>query len=383
MSEGAAPLPPVLIFAPAAIGGIAEYVRYQAQELARRGCNVTVLCTPQFAARPGDGFRREPALLSVAGTSPAARALRVLATVANYYKLAIFILRTRARVVLLEANSDYHALFWAWPHVLLARFGVLYLANFHDPVREHRRGPRWLHRLNLRLSLAPLHGGLIHASPPAEAGLPERLVMRVVPHGLYTDYARHERNVDLRARLAIAPDALLVLAFGHIADRKNLDLLVRALAEVPEMVLVVAGAPSSRQDRPGSHYAALAEELDVAARFRLAEGHVPDKDVSAWFASADVVALTYSGQFVSQSGVLQIAANWDRPVLASGGPGPLRDAVQAFGIGEWIEPDSVPAIVAGIARMRKGGASHSEAFKAYREHASWAKNIDGLIAIIS
>lgn len=372
-----------LVFAPSAIGGIAEYVRYQADELGRRGCAVTVLCTSRFPQSADAAYRRETGLFRVEGSGLAARVLRALALIANHYKLAMAILQRRTSVVLLEANSEYHALFWAWPHVLLARLGVRYLANFHDPVREHRRGPRCLHRLNLRASLAPLHGGLIHAPPPAEAQLPARLAMRIVPHGIYTAYAQHPPAFDARQRLRIAPDALLVLAFGHIADRKNLDLLVRALAEVPAMVLVVAGAPSSRQDRPGSHYAALAETLGVVGRFHLVEEHVPDGEVSAWFAAADVVALTYAGHFVSQSGVLQIAANWDKPVLASGGQGPLRETMQAFGLGQFVEPDSVSAIVDGLAAIGSGGTDYAQAFRRYREHASWARNIDGLLDIIS
>lgn len=383
MSEGRPPLPEVLVFAPTAIGGIAEYLRCQVEELALRGCHATVLCTPQFAQAGMANCRVEPTLLSVGGTGLPARVLRALSTIANYYKLAAAVLRHGARVVLLEANSEYHALFWAWPHILLARRGVRYVANFHDPVREHRRGPRWLHRLNLRLSLAPLHGGLIHAPPPHEAGLPARLDVRVVPHGIYDAYAEHVPAFDARGRLGVAGAAMVMLAFGHIADRKNLDLLVRALPHVPDMVLIVAGAPSSPRDRPGSHYAALAGELGVVSRFHLVEEHVPDAEVSAWFAAADVVALTYAGGFVSQSGVLQMAANWDKPVLASGGPGPLRDTVRQFGLGEVVEPDSTDAIVQGLCRLRSGCEDYAARFAAYRQHASWARNVDVLVDVVS
>lgn len=383
MTQERASLPPVLIFAPSAIGGIAEYTRCQAEELARRGCAVTVLCTPQFARLGAANCRLEPGLLAVGGTGLLARGLRVLAGIANYHKLASAVLRHRARAVLIEANSEYHALFWAWPHILLAGRGVRYVANFHDPVRERRRGPAWLHRLNVRLSLAPLYGGLIHAPPPGEAGIPARLDMRIVPHGIYTAYAQHPPAFDARHRLAIAGDALVFLAFGHIADRKNLDLLVRALVEVPGMVLVVAGAPSSPRDRPGSHYAALARERGVASRFHLVEEHIPDAEVSAWFAAADIVALTYAGGFVSQSGVLQVAANWDKPVLASGGAGPLRDTVRYFRLGEFVEPDSVAAIVDGLARITQGREDYAARFRAYREHASWARNVDALLDVIS
>jgi glycosyltransferase involved in cell wall biosynthesis len=90
-------------------------------------------------------------------------------------------------------------------------------------------------------------------------------------------------------------------------------------------------------------------------------------------------------RYVSQSGVLHVAANWNRPVLASGGPGPLVETVRRFGLGEIVVPDSVDSLVEGMQRMIERGRetqADRDAWEAFREHASWGRNADLLLAAV-
>lgn len=374
----------VLVFAPSPLGGMAEHVHYQAGELARRGYAVTLLCRPDFVKRAGDvTYAQHRSLVAVRGASLAARVGRVAANVINHWLLAWHIIRLRPAFVLMEANSEYHALGWAWPHLLLRRLGVIYIANFHDPLRDRRWGPHWLHRWTLRLAYGSLHGGLIHGPAPEGAWLPARLTLREVPFGPFDDLAGRPATFDGRARLGIGADAFVVLAFGHIADRKNLDLVVTALAEVPGAHLIIAGPPGSTSDRPPAFYAELAARLGAADRVHLVAGFVTEGDLPAWFAAADAVALTYTRGFVSQSGVLQIAALWDRPLLASGGEGPLLDTVRTYGLGLVIEPDSASAIASGLMRLASERLDLATNFARYRASTSWQANVDGLLAVVA
>ena len=373
----------VLVFAPTPRGGIAEHVHYQAQELARRGWAVTVLCGPDFARPIGaGGYRQMRRLPSVRGAHRAARLARAGCAVLAYYVLAWEIVRSRPRFVLMEANSEYYSPAWFLPHWLLRRTGVIYLANFHDPVRERRRGPRWLHALSVRLSHAFLAGGLIHGPVPPEAGLPRLLVVREAPFGSFTDLAGRPPPFDVRATLGIPEDAFVLLAFGHVADRKNLDLLIAALAEVPQAQLVVAGQTASSSDRPVTFYVGLARRLGVAARVHFVDAFIPEGDIPAYFAAADAIALTYDSRFVSQSGVLQIAALWDKPLLASGGPGPLPATVARYGLGVTVEPDSAAAIAAGLARLVAERPDVAAGFAEYQASTSWKVNVDRLLEVV-
>ncbi|MET0181141.1 MAG: glycosyltransferase family 4 protein [Novosphingobium sp.] len=373
----------VLIFAPSPLGGFAEHTHYQAQELARRGVAVTVLCTPGFV-KPAErcAYRQARRLLAVSGRSLFARIGRKLADVLNYWILAWVVQRERPDLVLMEANTEFAALWWAWPHLLLARSGVTYLANFHDPVRGAILGMRWYGQLLRRLAYGILRGGLIHGPPPPEAWLPRWLTMVEAPLGVFTDLAARTAPFDARARLGIPADAYLLLAFGHVADRKNLDLLIAALPDLAGVALLVAGTTTSPRHRPVAAYRELAERAGVSDQVRFVDAVIPEADIAAYFLAADAIALTYNAGFVSQSGVLQIAALWDRPILASGGDGPLREAIERHRLGVFVAPDDVGAIVAGVETLRRREV-HAAGFAAYRAAASWRINVDRLLELFA
>ena len=374
----------VLVFAPSPFGGLAEHVHYQAGELARRGFEVRVLCRADFA-KPAHAvsYIQERRLLTIAGTGLPARLIRAALGIANWYILAWRIVRLRPAFVLLEANSEYYAAMWFLPHWLLSRAGTIYVTNFHDPVRGPERGPgRLTHGVSIRLAYASLSGGLIHGPAPPRAYLPPRLVIREAPFGPFTDLLGKPPGSDLRARLGIEREAFVVLAFGHVADRKNLDLVIAALAELPSVHLVVAGRATSANARPIAWYADCARRLGVEQRVHFADGFIAEADIPSWFAAADAIVLTYARGFVSQSGVLQIAALWDRALLASGGDGPLRQTVEAFDLGVTVEPDSVPAIVAGLRRLIDDPRNRAANFARYRATTSWAVNVDRLLEVV-
>ena len=374
----------VLIFAPSPFGGLAEHVHYQASELARRGFGVTVLCRPDFAKPERDTpYHQERRLLTIAGAGLPARLLRAALGIANWYILAWRIVRLRPAFVLLEANSEYYAPSWFLPHWLLSRAGTIYVTNFHDPVRGPFRGlQRLTHGLSIRLAYASLSGGLIHGRAPPSAYLPRRLIIREAPFGPFTDLLGKPAGFDLRARLGIGREAFVVLAFGHVADRKNLDLVIAALAEMPTVQLIVAGTTTSANDRPITYYADCARRAGVEQRVHFADGFIAEADIPAYFAAADAIALTYARGFVSQSGVLQIAALWDRPLLASGGDGPLRQTVETFDLGITVEPDSSTAIVAGLCHLIDDPRDRSANFARHRATTSWEVNIDRLLEVV-
>jgi glycosyltransferase involved in cell wall biosynthesis len=372
----------MLIFAPTPRGGLAEHVHYQARELARRGFAVTVLCRPEFA-KADPAYRRAESLRSATGTGLAARLARAALRIADYYVLAAATIRDRPAFVLMEANSEYFSPAWFLPHWLLRRRGTIYLANFHDPLRKRRFGPAWWHALTVRLGYAPLAGGLIHGPAPPGAYLPLRLIIREAPFGPFADLAGRPAPFDLRARLGIPREAFVLLAFGHVADRKNLDLVIDALAGQHQAHLVVAGRPGSSADRALAFYAGRARQAEVAARVHFVDAFIPDSDVPAYFAAADAIALTYAREFVSQSGVLQIAALFDKPLLASGGEGPLPATVRGYDLGVVVEPDSARAIAAGLERLIAEPRDLSGNFARYRASTSWEVNVDRLLEVVA
>ncbi|HST71856.1 MAG TPA: glycosyltransferase [Kocuria rosea] len=83
-----------------------------------------------------------------------------------------------------------------------------------------------------------------------------------------------------------------ILALGRLVERKGVDVVVRALAQLPGAELVVAGGPDRAEldrDPEALRLRALARELGVAERVELL-GRVDHGDAAALLAGADVVA---------------------------------------------------------------------------------------------
>lgn len=175
-----------------------------------------------------------------------------------------------------------------------------------------------------------------------------------------------------------ASPEVVFLAFGFIRNNKNLDLVIRALTEFPRAHLIVMGKAQSQKDKPVEFYRKLAEELALSERVKFFDTFVPDEKLASYFAAADVVVLTYDKSFHSQSGVLNVAARARRPVLASAGESPLKDCVEKFRLGVFVEPDDMRALKEGIKKISSGewrASSGEPDWQGYEAFASWDVNV--------
>lgn len=82
-----------------------------------------------------------------------------------------------------------------------------------------------------------------------------------------------------------------LLSVARLVPRKGVDDVIRALVELPDAELLVAGGPAAAElagDAEARRLSALAEELGVAGRVRLL-GQVPHDELPALIASAHAV----------------------------------------------------------------------------------------------
>ena len=366
-------------------GGIADYAHEQAREMVRRGIDLTVLCKKRFAADREDVPYRVRCLFVADPKRVRVKRLRqimlALIVILNEWIAAGYIALHRPQTALRDGFSELMAPFWFFPHLMLDRiFGVIYAVDLHDPDRKRIFGPQWWHRLSVRAAYSMNRIILVHDARAKGVELaPRRAVVVEVPHGILPLVQSSEvlapNGIELRAKLGIPQGVPLLLSFGFIADRKNIDLVIRALAAVPDACLLVAGRVASTRDRSVEQYAKLARQVGVADRVFFEERFVPDHEVAAFFQPADGILLTYKSEFVSQSGVLHLAANWDKPVLAASGRGPLTETVARHNLGIVVEPDSVVALTEGLTRL-VSGRYPALGWAGFREVASWKLNID-------
>jgi glycosyltransferase involved in cell wall biosynthesis len=373
--------PKILLFSPSTSGGIAEHTLYQAKALEKAGAKVTCLIAPSFLDGRPTGFET----ITCLSDPPAAGGSRLVKKVkmvwrltADRFVLAWQIWKRRPELVLLDSYVEYFAPLWVWPHWLLARWcGICYAANLHDPVRNFAVGPAWWHKLSVRVAYLPLDFVLVHDKLQEPSPVPARVRVVQVPHGLYEISGQSVSAKEIRQSWGVKEEQKVFLAFGYVRDGKNLDLAVRALAQVPEAFLVVAGSVASTKDKPFAYYRELAAQLGVLERCHFVEGFVADDELGKYFAGTDFVLLTYASSFHSQSGVLNIAARARKPVLASASPSPLIESVRKFQLGITVEPDSLAAVVTGMQRLL--AAPLSPKWEEYEAAASWSANAQGVL----
>jgi glycosyltransferase involved in cell wall biosynthesis len=374
-------LPTILLFSPSVSGGIAEHTFYQARALEKAGAKVTCLIAPSFLDGRPTGFETITCLSNppVPGGSRLVKKMKMVwRLTTDRFVLAWQIWKRRPDLVLLDSYVEYFAPLWVWPHWLLARAcRIRYTANLHDPVRNFAVGPAWWHKLSVRLAYLPLDFVLVHDKLPEPSPVPAHVRVVQVPHGLYEISGSPVSAKKIRQSWGVKEEQKVFLAFGYVRDGKNLDLAVRALAQVPEAFLVVAGSVASTKDKPFADYRELAAQLGVLERCHFAEGFVADVELGKYFAGTDFVLLTYAATFHSQSGVLNIAARARKPVLASASPSPLIESVRKFQLGITVEPDSPAAVVAGMQRLL--AAPLSPKWEEYEAAASWSANAQGVL----
>jgi glycosyltransferase involved in cell wall biosynthesis len=368
----------VVLFCPSPAGGLAEHNHYQAKALRDLGVDVVVLtCAAYLGARAVD-YPVEHCLAEDGAALTGSRLFRRLAKswriIYNQWRFAWEVLRRHPSLALVACYAEYLSPFWVWPHLLLARGrNQLYGANLHDPVRDYQVGPAWWHHLSVRLAYLPLRFGLVHQRMPSPSTIPAHIEVIEAPVGVYELTESREDPLEIRKRWRVPPGKKVFLAFGFIRDNKNLDLVIRALADHPDAFLVVMGRAQSTKDQPVEFYLKLAEELGVSERTRFFDEFVPDEKLASTFAAADFIVLTYNASFRSQSGVLSVAARARRPVLASAGPSPMQDSVKRFSLGIFIEPDSVSALSEGIGVLLRDGIAKPR-WDDYEVYASWQVN---------
>ena len=375
----------ILLFAPTDVGGIAEHLVRQVGELQKAGVSCTVLTTRNFLeGRPVPFAPRQVLFGAKArGGNRYWRAARNAAClILNQWILALYVIRLRPSIVFYESYSEYYSPLWIWPHWFLARVcGFLYGNNLHDPVRHFQLGPRWWHRLSVWLAWRPFRFVLVHQEVPAAANLPSGVRAHVVPVGIYEMPPSTADLAETRQRLGARDGQFLVLSFGFLRDDKNVDLFIEAMPDYPQVALAIVGRSQTSAMKPIEFYQDLAKKVGVADRVTFRTEFIADDQVAALFEASEAILLVYDKTFVSQSGVLNIAAALKRPVLASGGPGPMQDAVVEYSLGEFVAPDSLGELKTGIRNLLSGDAASRARWDDYARFASWATNVRPLVEL--
>ncbi len=233
---------------------------------------------------------------------------------------------------------------------------------------EHRIGDRTLTRLFLD---SCDNFAVMSSSVKAELASFDRVKARkLLYHPVYDHFGTPVPMTEARGRLGLADTDRVILFFGLVRHYKGLDLLLEAVALMPDRTrikVVVAG----------EFYEGKEECLNIISKNGLG-GHVilhdqfiPEDEVKYYFSAANIMAQPYRS--ATQSGVTQIAYHFGTPMLVTD-VGGLPEMVQDGKVGHVCAADS-GAIAARLDQFFAG--RHEQTFRdnmpAERERFGWER----------
>jgi glycosyltransferase involved in cell wall biosynthesis len=321
------------------------YDHHLASALGRRGHEVELLTAPfAFGEPPSpDGYQRRELFLPLSGKllrrsprSPFGRPLKALEYGPSVVRLLTHLRRARPDVVNVQwLPAGTRDLLWARrlprPRILTAH-NVLPHEGEANP--EERR----------RLYEA-FDAVVVHTRDGVEEvvrfGVPRDRVVRI-PHGTFDGPIT-------------PPNGRTLLFFGLIRRYKGLDMLIRALEEIPGARLVVAGDPVE----PIDDLKTLAVRHQVEDRTDWQLGYLPDAEVERLMHEATLTVFPYIGG-ESASGALSLALGHGRPAVVTE---VLRESIEEYGAGA-VVPAGKPSLLAdAINRLLDDPAALEEAFR--------------------
>ncbi len=151
-----------------------------------------------------------------------------------------------------------------------------------------------------------------------------------------------------RQRLGLGEQGQVLLFFGFVREYKGLKHLIAALPEITQRLpgahlLIVGDFGKDKQE-----YLDLIAQNKVEQFLSIYDGYIPDQEVEQYFAASDLVVLPYES--ATQSGIVQIAYGFERPVVATN-VGGLPDVVLHEKTGYLVPPKDSKALADAVVRF--------------------------------
>lgn len=268
-----------------------------------------------------------------------------------------------------KENVDLLILQWQHPYFtpcyyviskLLRKTKLLYICHNSLP---HERFPG--DKILTKIALKQADYLIFHAKSD------ERIIKEMLPgiksaispHPTYnffkvTGISREEARNDLK----IGQGEKILLFFGLIREYKGLKYLLQAMPEISrifdDLRLFIVGDFETRENM--DTYTSMIDDLQIERYVEIRNGFVPVQEAEKYFAACDIVTLPYIS--ATQSGVIQVAYGFDKPVLATN-VGGLPDAVDNMKTGYVVEPGNAEAIAEAVIDF-----FHNERGGEFKEH---------------
>ncbi len=199
---------------------------------------------------------------------------------------------------------------------------------------------------------------------------------RFVPHPVYEIFGKPIEKSEARRRIGIEEGENVALFFGYVRKYKGLHVLIdavrKALGKIKMKLLVVGEFYDDEES-----YRQQIEKLNLKNEVKVVSDYIPNDEVATYFSAADVVILPYID--ATQSGIVQIAYNFDKPVITTD-VGGLAEVVLDGETGLIVHPNSRDELAGAIDRFfsEKLAEKFSESVAEQKRLYSWDNLVNAI-----
>ncbi len=197
-------------------------------------------------------------------------------------------------------------------------------------------------------------------------------------HPVYSNFGEIIDKEKAKKQLGITTDKAF-LFFGFIREYKGLDTLIEAVNLIKDKLnftLIVAGEFYTDKQK----YLSLIENYRLNDKIKLFTDFIPTDDVKYYFCASDVVVLPYKD--ATQSGIIQIANNFNKPIIATE-VGGLGEVIKDGFNGYLRKPNNPTEIAEAIVKFytENKEKEFSENIKAEKDKYSWENFVKEIIRL--
>jgi len=313
-------------------GGIAHYTHNLVNALKKRECDVTLITTSMYELiEQKESIRlhciffkfafaliRKFSVLSKETSIPTLlrRLIKIIEYPINVMQCLLIARSAKADIIHFQTIHLIDMIMV----IMFKVFGLKIVYTIHNVMPGHKKlNP--LQRLLYGFFYYNCNFLIIHSDVSKKTAVklywinPEKVF--VVPHG---DYKFFVPDIPLskdeaKDKLGFANESKIILFFGAIRQNKGLQDILAALPRIketiPNVLLAIVGE-ALRDYKKYTKQVALLGIRDCV--YEMLE-YVPNEEVHVYFCASDLVVLPYTE--ISQSGVLQVAYAFGKPVVAT------------------------------------------------------------------
>ncbi len=360
-------------------GGIAHYAGLLYRTLIKRGHNVKIFnfkrLYPKFLFPGKTQFEQNFEIEEI-------KTERIIDSINpfNWLIVALKILREKPDALIFKYWLPFLAPCYGVISMLVKIFSTLKIIFICHNITPHEKFP--FGKILTKFALAFADHFIV------QSNIVENDLLKIKPkanykkvfHPIYNIFGEEIDKKEARKILGLNPNEKVLLFFGYIRAYKGLDIILRAMKFILAKIRVKLLVIGEFYENPEKYFK-IVEEEGISDFVIFKSEYVPNDEVKIYFSASDIVVLPYVS--ATQSGIVQIAYNFNKPVIATN-VGGLPEVVFENETGFITEPEPEKIANAVIKFFEENlERKFSENVKRIKNKFSWENLADVIESFIN